>query len=86
MFRNRSFPKAFRGIHDSVEQPTGGPGVRRARPACPGTGAGARASAGPPRRLAPTLPGLPGEGPLQPGGAGDQDWGRGGRLLGWERP
>lgn len=58
VFRNRSFPKAFRGIHDSVEQPTGGPGVRRARPACPGTGqcsagAGARASAGPPRRLAP---------------------------------
>lgn len=52
VFRNRSFPKAFRGIHDSVEQPTGGPGVRRARPACPGTGqcsagAGARASAGP---------------------------------------
>lgn len=53
VFRNRSFPKAFRGIHDSVEQPTGGPGVRRARPACPGTGAGTRASAGPPRRLAP---------------------------------
>lgn len=52
VFRNRSFPKAFRGIHDSVEQPSGGPGVRRARPACPGTGqcsagAGARASAGP---------------------------------------
>lgn len=42
-------------------------------------------AAGPPQ-LAPTLPGLPGEGPLQPGGAGDQDWGRGGRLLGWERP